>query len=129
VPQFLSDEWIEMLGRTAAASPDLVLAGDDELVVEHVVTDLPDGTRAVFHVRLSAAAPEVQRGPAHEPTVRFTQRYPTAVGIATGSISAQAAFMSGELQIGGKVDELIARHGALVGIADVFGALRADTQH
>lgn len=133
MPRFLSDEWIADLDAAAARSEALdgILADSvlEELVVEHVVTDLPEArtAEAAFHLVLGAGPARVRAGRAAAPTVSFTQTYATARNIASGAASAQAAFMSGALRLGGRVDLLLAHHTVLVGVDDVFADIRART--
>lgn len=134
VPHFVTDEWIEALDRAAAASSALDavladLADGEEIVIEHTITDVPGSAAPVsFHLVLGRGPAAARRGPAAEPSITFTQSYGTARDVASGAASAQAAFMSGALRVGGRVDLLLAHHGALVGVDDVFAELRSDTQ-
>lgn len=136
--RFLSDEWIAALDDAARSSAALtgVLLSDEEggasVVVQHVVTGVPTTTdpagEVAYHVVLDDGPTRVSRGRADDPTVTFTQTYDTARAVASGATSAQAAFMAGELRLGGRVDLLLAHHGALTGIDDVFADVRARTE-
>jgi putative sterol carrier protein len=131
VPSFLSDEWIDALDAAASSAPALagVLADGtdvDELVIEHVVDD--EGTERAFHLVLGHGPARAHRGRADEPTITFAQDRATASAIASGAASAQSAFMSGKLRLGGRVDLLLEHHGALAELDDVFAAVRAQTQ-
>jgi hypothetical protein len=134
VVRFLSDEWIAAFDRAAARAPGLTVPpGTDDLIIQHMVTDVPravspDGERA-FHLRLSTGPARVLAGRADTPTVTFTQSYATAAAVATGQASAQAAFMAGELRLGGRVDRLLAHHAALAAVDDCFAELRDATEH
>jgi hypothetical protein len=129
VAKFLSDEWIAEFDRAAADATSLELAdGAADLVVEHTVTDVPHGDTVRYHLHLTTGPARVRPGPAAEPTVTFRQDYPTAAAVAAGDGSAQAAFMAGRLQVGGHIDQLIARHGELAAVDDVFSGLRASTE-
>lgn len=128
--RFLSDEWIAALDAAAATSTALdgAIGGDEVLVVEHVVHDGSGGDGAVaFHLRLGSGPARVRPGHADDPTVTFTQSRATAQAIASGTTSAQAAFMAGALRLGGRVDLLIEHHGALAEVDDVFAAVRERT--
>ncbi|MDZ7679574.1 MAG: SCP2 sterol-binding domain-containing protein [Acidimicrobiales bacterium] len=128
MPRFLSDEWIAELDDRARALPELVLDGDDELVVQHTVSGVPGRGEVTFHLHLSSGPARVRSGPAEAPTVTFSHDHDTATALAAGEGSAQAAFMAGRLRVGGQIDQLIARHGQFAGIDDVFAALRAVTE-
>ena len=70
----------------------------------------------------------LQPGPHPDAPVSFSLDYDTAVAIARGDLSAQAAFMQGRLKLGGDVTVLIRDGGALDGVHDALGPLRADTE-
>ncbi|WP_195210459.1 SCP2 sterol-binding domain-containing protein [Actinomarinicola tropica] len=126
---FLSPAWVAELDAAAQAAPELtdVLGSGEELVVQHVVTDDAGDERAAFHLRLGAGACRAHPGHADEPTVTFTQTEATARQISQGTLGAQAAFMSGHLRLGGRVDVLLTHHAALSGISDVFAVVRERT--
>jgi hypothetical protein len=137
VARFLSDEWIDEMDRAAgSASGPRAPAG--ALVIQHVVTDLPlevaealaigDHERA-YHLVVTPTTAKVAPGRCAEATVTFTATYATAASIASGARSAQAAFMAGELRLGGAVDQLLVHHGPLGTTDDVFAQLRASTEY
>jgi hypothetical protein len=131
VVEFLSDEWIAELDSAANAASGLAGALPDdaeiaELVIEHVVDD--DGVERAFHLVIGRDRARAVPGRADRPTITFAQDRATAAAIASGSSSAQAAFMAGELRLGGRVDLLLAHHGALAELDDVFADLRARTE-
>jgi SCP-2 sterol transfer family len=131
VPRFLSDEWIDALDNAASTAPELadVLPEDadvDELVIEHVVDD--EGDERAFHLVLGHGPARAHRGRADNPTITFAQDRATASAIASGAASAQSAFMSGKLRLGGRVDLLLEHHGALAELEDVFADVRSQTE-
>lgn len=131
VPVFLSEEWIADLDSAASAAPALVgvLPDDadvDALIIEHVVDD--DGTERAFHLVLGQGPARARSGRAEVPTITFSQSRATAAAIASGRASAQSAFMAGDLRLGGRVDLLLAHHGALADLDDVFSEVRARTE-
>jgi len=102
--RYLSPEWIETLHKTVSAVE--VPVGTPDVCIEHTVTGGPDGD-VVYHVRVSGSAVTAEAGPAASADVRFTQTYESARAIARGETSAQAAFMSGALRLGGDARALI----------------------
>lgn len=102
--RYLSPQWIETLAETVGT---VELATDTpDVCIEHTVTGAPDGD-VVYHLRISDAALSAAEGRADNADVRFTQTYESALAIARGETSAQAAFMSGRLRVGGDVRALI----------------------
>lgn len=127
--RFLSPEWINDLAAAAAADEALAQATKGvHLVVEQQVTDTPQGT-LVHHVRFDDGTTTVASGPAPDMTVRFTQDLPTATAIAKGEESAQRAFMSGRLQVGGVVRSLLDHAELLAVLSDTFASVSQQTTY
>lgn len=125
--RFLSAEWVAALDEAARRDERLAaLPPDVDLVVEQVVTGTPDGD-VTYHVTLGSGTATVQAGPAPSPTVRFTQDLATALDIASGRGSAQRAFMTGKLRVGGDLRVLLDHGEALAQLDDAFAAVRAQT--
>jgi hypothetical protein len=59
--------------------------------------------------------------------VTFTQDRTTAAAIATGRLSAQAAFIDGRLRVGGDLSALLDRAAELAALDDLFASARAAT--
>lgn len=134
VARFLSPEWIVRLDQAIAGATPGELT--EALVIQHVVTDAPaevssgevSSGEVTYHVRLDPAGSSAAAGRADDATVTFTQTYDTAVAIASGSGGAQAAFMGGDLRIGGRVDALVRHQSIVAGLDDLLAPLRADTE-
>ena len=133
---FLSPAWIEALDAAASADASLAAAtGTLALVVEQEVLGGPDGD-VTFHVAFDHGSVRVGLGPAarstggddHPPMVRFSQGYETARAIARGTESAQRAFMTGSLQVGGDLRVLLDHQATLAALDDVFAGVRARTE-
>ena len=129
---FLSPEWIAELDDAARAVPDLsAMTEDVRLVIEQRIT-APDAPlngdpEVVYHVLFDHGQVEVRSGAATEATVTFTQDRDVATAIATGRQSAQQAFMTGGLRVGGNLQDLLANQGVLSKLTDVFAAVRLAT--
>jgi len=125
--RFLSDEWISAMDEAAAASTALAeIAADVSLVVEQQVTGLTGGPIS-YHLVLIDGRAAVRAGSAPEPTVRLSQDITTATDIAAGTDSAQRAFMTGRLRIGGDLGALLAHAEILGQLDDVFADVRDRT--
>src|SRR5699024_9675613 len=126
--EFLSPEWITKLHTAASTDPDLAAAtADIALVVEQHVGDGEDGdangSETIYHIVFDRGTVAILTGPAEDPTVRFRQDRATAEAIARGQISAQRAFMSGRLRIGGDVQALVENSRALAALGDCFATI------
>jgi putative sterol carrier protein len=119
MPRYLSPEWIEALDRAAAAAGE-VMPGVT-LTVQQVVGDVS------YHVTITDGRVRVHAGVAPDADVTFRQDAAVASAIARGERSAQAAFMAGELRVGGDLGVLMAHQPAFAALDDVFAAVRADT--
>lgn len=125
---FLSDEWVDALDRAASGDADLAERCEEiSLVIEQEVTGGPMGS-VTYHVVLDRGRAAVRPGPADAPTVRFSQDYETAAAIALGTGSAQRAFMTGQLRVGGDLRVLLDHGDALSQLGDVFATVRSSTE-
>ena len=97
-------------------------------MLQQVVTGDPEG-EAAWSITLGAGTIVVARGRADAPTVTFTQDVETAAAVNRGELSAQAAFMTGRLRVGGDVQVLLDRQPALAEVDDIFAPVRADTTY
>jgi hypothetical protein len=124
---YLSDEWFAAADRALAASEPLrSAAAGVRLTVQHHVTGGPDGDRC-FHVVIDHGAVGLRPGPTESPDVTFTETYDTATAIARGERSAQSAFLTGDLQVGGDLEVLVAHEKPLHAVVDVLADVRAAT--
>lgn len=124
---FLSDEWIGALHEAAATDSELAAStADVSLTIEQEVTGGPEGD-VRFHLVFDHGAVRVAPGAAPAATVRFHQDYATAASIAMGRGSAQRAFMTGRLRIGGDLRVLLDHSEVLAQVGDVFAGVRMRT--
>ena len=77
-----------------------------------------------WHIRVDDGNIGLTVGPADDATVTFRCDRATAVDIQQGRTSAQAAFMAGNLRVGGDVRALVAHQELLAGLTDVLAHLR-----
>lgn len=125
---FLSDEWIGALHQAAAADEELAAqAAGLSLTIEQEVVGGPDGDVS-FHLTFDHGTVTVAAGPAPSATVRFHQDYATAASIAMGHGSAQRAFMTGRLRVGGDLRVLLEHREVLAQVGDVFASVREETE-
>lgn len=125
--QYLSDEWMTEAGTALAASDSLKSAtADADLMIQYEVAGAPGG-KATYGVRFDHSAVALEPGPHPDAQVKFELDYSSAAAIASGELSAQAAFMQGKLKLGGDVAVLIRQHALLDGLGDALGELRERT--
>ena len=121
--EFLSDAWIADLDRAARSA---AVPSELSLVVQQVVLD-ERGVESSYVVRIAEGRAAVEAGRSDDVDITITQDRATAGEIARGELSAQTAFMSGRLRIGGDLREVIERARELATIEDIFAAARAGT--
>ena len=121
--EFLSDAWIADLDRAARSA---AVPSELSLAVQQVVLD-ERGVESSYVVRIAEGRAVVEAGRSDDVDITITQDRATAGEIARGELSAQTAFMSGRLRIGGDLREVIERARELATIEDIFAAARAGT--
>lgn len=122
--EFLSDAWLADLARAAiAATAPTGVA----LVVQMLVEDGAGGDSIAYAVGMAGGVITVTPGRVHDADLTLTQDRATAAAIARGEMSAQVAFMSGRLRIGGDLRGVLEHAGALAAMADIFAEVRDDT--
>lgn len=125
---FLSADWIAALHHAATGDADLhALTADLSLTIEQEVIGGPEGD-VCYHLTFDHGVVSVSPGPATSATVRFHQDYATAAAIAAGQSSAQRAFMTGRLRVGGDLRVLLDHTEVLAKLDDVFADVRARTE-
>ncbi|HJR24693.1 MAG TPA: SCP2 sterol-binding domain-containing protein [Acidimicrobiales bacterium] len=121
--EFLSEAWIAELDAVGRAAE---VPGDLRVVVQQVVVD-DDGSEVAYAVRIADGAVRVEPGRVPDADVRFTQPRDVAAAIARGELSAQTAFLAGDLRVGGDLAAVREGSRALAALSDVFGPARAAT--
>lgn len=119
---FLSPEWIDALARAAAEAR---IDERVDLVIEQVVTGASGNVS--YRLCMSGGRIEVEPGSVAGPALRFVSDRATARAIAAGEISAQRAFMAGDLRVGGDLRLLLENQDALGSVGDLFASVRART--
>jgi putative sterol carrier protein len=119
VARFLSDEWFD---EVAAASPPP--AAQPILVLQQVVTGGPDGD-VRYQVTVGDGRAVLTRDHAGSPDATFTEAYSTAVAVARGELTTQAALLAGQIVVGGNMATLSDRQDDLAGLEAIPTAVRA----
>ena len=128
VSEFLSQSWLRELDRAVRSSAGVSALAP--VVIEQVVVGVPERGEVRYRIRIGSDGAQVTEGPADErPDVRLTTDYATAVAIACGRESAQIALAHGRLRLGGDVETLVRRAGALAALGDATAELRATTTY
>jgi putative sterol carrier protein len=127
--RYLSLEWIDALGREVAARPALAVVGSANTIgVTQLVTDGPEGD-VVYHLQATSDGVSFGAGPAEPEDVRMEQSWETAVGVATGTVNAQEAFVTGRILLSGDQARLLAVQPLFGALAEVFATVGAETDY
>lgn len=127
--RYLSLDWIDAMQAHVASSESLaVLASTHSIGVTQVVTDGPEGS-VLYHLQVGNGVAHFASGPAHEEDVRMEQTWETAVGVATGSMPAQEAFIKGHIRISGDTQRLMDAVPVFAALDAAFAAVRAQTTY
>ncbi|MFM7829179.1 MAG: SCP2 sterol-binding domain-containing protein [Actinomycetota bacterium] len=124
---YLSDEWITRVAEGIAANEKIkTLAKQNTVSVTQVVTGTPRG-EVTYHLESRDGKISFASGPAKVSVIAFTQDWGTAVGVATGKVNAQEAFISGKIRFKGDHERVIATQPLFLALDEVFSAVNADT--
>jgi hypothetical protein len=126
----LSPAWLEAAAALVTEDTELQrLRPEEVLVMTQTVTagDGADEVVASWHVTFGPDGVAWRTGPAPAADVSFTCTAETAWAITSGEHSAQAAFMAGDLRIGGDTSVLLANTDLLSALNDALAPLRANT--
>ena len=123
MPEYLSPAWFTEADALLRASETLIAQSQGvEFVLEQRVGEADAAT--VWHVRFADGVVSMTAGPADSADVVFASDTATAEGIRNGSLSAQAAFIAGDLRVEGSINALLAHAELFAALEDVLGPLR-----
>jgi len=123
MPAYLSPEWFSAADALLRSSESLSAHSRGvHLVLEQRVGDGP--SNVIWHVRFDDGVVSMTEGPADAPDIMFVSYAETAEGIRSGALSAQAAFIAGDLRIEGSINALLEHAELFAALEDVLGPLR-----
>lgn len=129
VIRYLSLEWLEALTvEVAASAPLQQLASEHTIGVTQVVTDGPEGT-IVYHLQVGDGSATFGAGSAFPEDVKMEQAWETAVGVATGELNAQEAFITGRILLTGSQQKLVEAQPVFGALDAVFTSVRERTEY
>lgn len=123
MPAYLSPAWFTEADALLRANEALTAQSQGvRLVLEQRVRN-GDET-IIWHVRFADGVVSMTEGPANAPDIVFVSYAETAEGIRSGALSAQAAFIAGDLRIEGSINALLEHAELFAALEDVLGPLR-----
>ena len=127
--RYLSLDWIEEIGRRVAADLSLQALGSElRIGITQVVSDGPEDT-VIYHLQVGDGAVTFGPGPADPEDVRLEQEWDTAVAVATGAMTAEDAFITGSIRLGGNAQLLLESQQVFAALDPVFSAVATETQY
>jgi predicted lipid carrier protein YhbT len=102
--QYLSPEWIDLLGQTMGDLPERPGA---TATVQHVVTGGPDGDVRFVTVVEDGAVASATPGTDAGADITLTTTYADSVEVLQGELDANAAFMQGRIKVTGDMERLL----------------------
>ena len=129
---YLSDEWIAAnAAEVASNSGELWVAGGAVTIgVTNVVTDgTPDAERVVYHLTAGDGAVRFGPGPADPEHIRLEQSRATAVAVVTGALSAQEAFIRGDVVVRGDQQRLLDARPLFIALDRALTSVRQQTTY
>ena len=122
--QFLSDGYMaEATSALEGHAGFMNAISDVELDMQFFVTGSPEGD-IDYRFTIKDGAATIARGAGEGADVTVTNTYETAVGISTGELNTQMAFMTGKLKVAGNMAALM-RH---QGVINQFAAALSDLE-
>ena len=110
--KYLSEEWASSMTEALNSSDDFKSAASGQQVkLQQVVTDAPDGGETKYYFTLEGGAAEISLGELADAEATLTQSYDTSVAIAKQELNPQNAFMQGKLKISGNMMKLMQLQG------------------
>jgi putative sterol carrier protein len=127
--RYLGLDWIEEIGRRVAADFSLQeLASTLRIGITQVVADGPEDT-VIYHLQVGDGTVSFGPGPADPEDVRLEQEWDTAVAVATGAMTAEDAFITGSIRLGGNAQLLLESQQVFAALDPVFSAVAEQTRY
>jgi putative sterol carrier protein len=83
----------------------------------------------VYHLQVGDGVAEFGAGSAFPEDVRMEQTWETAVGVATGELNAQEAFIKGRILLTGSQQKLVEAQPVFGALDTVFTTVRERTEY
>lgn len=127
--RYLSLDWIDAVADEATTNTGVAAAAAECTIgVTQVITDAPEG-RIVYSLQVLDGQLLFAPGAAFPEDVRFQQTWDTAVGVATGVLNAQEAFIQGRILLTGDQQKLMDSQAVFAAMNAVFDIVRANTTY
>ncbi|HEY5664749.1 MAG TPA: SCP2 sterol-binding domain-containing protein [Ilumatobacter sp.] len=127
--RYLGLAWIRELTREVGESAAMrELSREHTIGVTQVVTDGPEGD-ITYHLQVGDGRASFGAGPAEPEHVRMQQHWETAVAVATGTMNAGEAFLTGKILMTGDQQALMTAQPVFGALDSIFATVRARTRY
>jgi putative sterol carrier protein len=127
--RYLSLDWINALTAEVAASEQMREVAESHTVgVTQVVSNGPEGD-VTYHLQVGDGEATFGAGSADPEDVKMEQDWSTAVGVATGNMNAQEAFINGHIRLFGDQQKLLDSQPVFGALDAVFATVRDRTTY
>jgi putative sterol carrier protein len=127
--RYLSLEWIDALTDAVANSVEMAETARNHTVgFTQSVLGGPEGD-VTYHLQIGDGRASFGPGPAFPEDVRFEQDWETAVAVATHTLNAQQAFITGRIRLTGDSQKLIDSTPVFAVLDAVFSTVREFTDY
>lgn len=124
--KFLSDEYMTAATEALRSHAGFMNAITDvDLDLQFVITDAPEG-EVDYRLVVTDGGVTLARGMGESPDVTVTNTYETAVGISTGELNTQMAFMTGKLKVSGNMAVLMRHQGVINQFATALSTVEVE---
>lgn len=125
--RFLSEEWARAMTDALNSSEDFKRAASgQEVKLQQVVTDVPEGGEKRYYFKLDGGAAEVGLGEIDGAEATLTSNYETAAAIDRRELNPQNAFMQGKLRISGNMLKLMQLQSVLTAMPKALAGLEVE---
>ncbi len=122
--QFLSEDYVAAMNDALAGHPGFTSAiAGVSLSRQFHVTDTPQGDDVAYYVDIADGGATAGLGELDNADVTVTNDYETAVGISSGELNTQMAFMTGKLKVAGDMPKLMLNISAVTELAQVMAGI------
>lgn len=112
--QFLTEDYVAAAQDALAAHSGFVTAiAGKQLALQFHITDMPSGDDVDYYINIAEDSADVGLGELDTNDIKVTNSYETAVGISTGELNTQMAFMTGKLKVSGDMAKLMLNQAVL----------------
>jgi putative sterol carrier protein len=127
--RYLSLDWINALSTEVATNDQMrTVAEAHRIGVTQVVSDGPEGD-VTYHLSVGDGEATFGAGPADPEDVKMEQDWDTAVGVATGELNAQEAFIGGRIRLYGDQQLLLESQPVFGALDAIFASVRDRTSY